>query len=180
MAALEDLQFTLGQGPCRDAHESGAPVHVPHLDASATERWPSFIELAGACRIGAVFAYPLLAANVSIGVMTIYQHEEGELSSDQHDDCIDLAAVLAETILAVQAAEPNGRLAAPLEDAVTYRAEIYQAAGVVAVQLAITPAAALVRIRAHAYANGQPLATLAADLLAHRVRLPDDRDQSRN
>lgn len=177
VAALEDLQFTMGQGPCRDAHGSGRPVHVPRLDASAEERWPSFVELARASRIGAVFAYPLLAATVSIGVMTIYQHAEGDLSAEQHEDCLDLAVVLAETMLSLQSDESAGELAPELDEAVNFRAQIYQASGVVAVQLEIEPAEALARIRAHAYSAGEPLATVAADILAHRLRLPDDRDR---
>ena len=29
IAELEDLQFTIGQGPCRDAYRSGQSVHAP-------------------------------------------------------------------------------------------------------------------------------------------------------
>jgi hypothetical protein len=175
VAALEDLQFDLGQGPCRDAHQTGRPTHVPHLDATIEAKWPTYVELAHRSGIGAVFAYPLTMNRSSLGVLTVYQAMAGELTEDQHQDCQTMAQVLAATILRLQADEPTGELAAELDTAVTYRAELYQASGVVAVQLEISPFEAVARIRGHAFAAGQPVATVAADILAHRLRLPDDR-----
>ena len=32
MAALEDLQYTIGEGPCQDAFQSNTFVHAPRLD----------------------------------------------------------------------------------------------------------------------------------------------------
>ena len=46
MAALEDLQYTIGEGPCQDAFRSNMFVHAPRLDVSASARWPSFVDLA--------------------------------------------------------------------------------------------------------------------------------------
>jgi hypothetical protein len=173
--ALEDLQFTIGQGPCRDAFHTGQPVHVARLDAVASERWPPFVELAKACGIGAVFAYPLMSGDARIGVLTLYEEQEGELTQDQHDDSLVLADFLFETLLSLQAAEPAGSLAPGLDDAVAYRAEIYQASGMVAIQLKIPPAEALLRIRAHAFSSDRTLAAVAADLVGRRLRLDDDR-----
>ena len=178
ITALEDLQFTIGQGPCRDAFHSGQPVHVPHLDASARHRWPPFVELADASGIGAVFAYPLTSNGVGIGVLTLYQHDEGDLTPTQHDDTIALADILTETLLSLQDAEPPGHLTPALEDAVAYRAEIYQASGMIAIQLQIPVSEALLRIRAHAYAHEQPVDVVAAEIVARRLRLDNDRPNS--
>jgi len=178
VAALEDLQFDVGEGPCRDAHVSGRPVNVPRLDRFASERWPAFVELAEVRGIGAVFAYPLDVSGVGVGVLTVYQAEPGDLTVAQHDDCLVIAEVLGATILSLQADEPAGELAAGLETAVAYRAEIYQASGVVAVQLGIPPSEAVVRIRGYAFATSRPVSAVAADILAHVLRLPDDRPPS--
>ena len=177
VAALEDLQFDLGEGPCRDAHQSGLPIRVPRFDAAASARWPAFVELAHDSGICAVFAYPLTVNGISVGVLSVYQAAPGELSGAQHDDGLAFADVLAETILSLQADERDGELAAALDTAVAYRAEIYQASGVVAVQLAIAPSEAVVRIRGHAFATSRPVAAVAADILAHVLRLPDDRSE---
>jgi GAF domain len=173
--ALEDLQFTIGQGPCRDAFHSGAPVHAPTLDGTAVERWPPFVELARSCAIGAVFAYPLISKGSRIGVLTLYQQTEGDLTTRQHDDSIALAEILAETLLSLQEAAPDGTLAVGLDAAVAYRAELYQASGMIAVQLQIPAGEALLRIRAHAFAQSQPVDVVAAEIVARRLRLADDR-----
>jgi hypothetical protein len=172
---LEDLQFTIGQGPCRDAYRSGRSVHAPRLDESAFVRWPPFVDLARSSGIGAVFAYPLVAQSINIGVLTLYQQAEGELSGAQHDDTLAITRVLTETVLSLQEGAPAGVLAPELDVAVAYRAEIYQASGMVAVQLAIEPAEALLRIRGHAFAHDLPVGVVATEIVARRLRLPDDR-----
>ena len=175
IAALEDLQFTIGQGPCRDAYRSGQSVHAPRLDDSAFVRWPPFVDLARSSGIGAVFAYPLLASGANVGVLTLYQQTEGDLSGAQHDDSLAISRVLTQTVLSLQDTVPAGSLAAELDVVVAYRAEIYQASGMVAVQLQIPPAEALLRIRGHAFAHDVPVSAVAAEIVARRLRLPDDR-----
>lgn len=175
IAELEDLQFTIGQGPCRDAYRSGQSVHAPRLDESVFVRWPPFVDLARSSGIGAVFAYPLLSSSAKVGVLTLYQQAEGELSAAQHDDSLAITRVLTATVLSLQEGAPAGVLAPELDVAVAYRAEIYQASGMVAVQLRIHPSEALVRIRGHAFAHDLPVGVVAADIVARRLRLPDDR-----
>ena len=176
VAELEDLQYTLGQGPCRDAFHTGRPVRVPVLDGDASARWPPFVDLARASGIAAVFAYPLIEGSAKMGVLTLYQHDEGELSAAQHDDSIALAAVITETVISLQEDAPAGALAAGLDNAVQYRAEIYQASGMVAIQLSIPAAEALLRIRAHAFANDLSVAETGARIVARRLRLPNDHE----
>ena len=174
VAALEDVQYTIGEGPGRDAFRTGRSVHVPRLDSTAWERWPTFVELAQLNGIGAVFAYPLVGTRAIIGILALYQRPEGGLSADQHDDSLAFAEVVTETVLSLQDDAPDGALAPGLADAVLYRAEIYQASGIVAVQLSIPVAEALLRLRAHAFADNRSVASVAADVVARRVRLPDD------
>ena len=174
VAALEDLQYTTGQGPCRDAFDSGVSVHAPRLDIDAASLWPPFVTLAKQSGFGAVFAYPLITAGAKVGVLTLYQQVEGDLTALQQDDSIALADVLTETVLSLQDDAPTGVLAPGLDDAVQYRAEIYQASGMTAVQLGVPAAEALLRIRAHSFANDQTVAETASHIVARRLRLPSD------
>lgn len=177
MATLEDLQYTMGIGPCQDAFSVGRPVHVPRLDGSAVQRWPSFVDEARGTGIGAVFAYPLSTGGAKIGVLTLYQNGEGSLSNSQHDDSVAVARVLTETILSLQDAAPAGVLAEGLENAMTYRAEVHQASGMVSIQLKIPLAEAMLRIRAYAFSQGLPIGSVAAEIVARRLRLTDDNRQ---
>ena len=175
MATLEDLQYTMGIGPCQDAFSFGQPVHVPRLDGNAVARWPSFVTEAREAGILSVFAYPLSVNGAMIGVMTLYQDSEGSLTVAQHDDSVAVAAVLTETVLSLQAAEPLGVLAPSLESAASYRAEVHQASGMISIQLQIPVADALVRLRGYAFANDQPVGGVAADVVARRLRFNDSR-----
>ena len=59
---------------------------------------------------------------------------------------------------------------APL-DMLTPALEVYQAQGMVMVDLGVGLAEALVRLRAHAFLEGRPLADVARDVVAGRLRL---------
>ncbi len=146
----------------------------PHLDKMALDRWPSFVGVAHDAGIGAAFAYPLVTKGARVGVLTLYQNDEGELTAAQDTDSIALSEVLTEMVLSLQDDAPAGVLAPGLEKAVTYRAEIHQASGMVAIQLQIPVAEALLRIRAHAFSTSRPVGEVAADIVGRRLRLVDD------
>ena len=177
MAALEDLQFTMGEGPCQDAYASGRPVHAPNFNAATSARWPTFVLQALDSGVGGVFAYPMSIHGAKVGVLTLYQDKAGELTAEQHYDSIAIATLLTETVLSMQDKAPAGELAGGLEDVVGYRAEIHQASGMVSIQLRISVTEALLRIRAHAFAIGSPVGVVAGDIVARRLRLSDDREQ---
>lgn len=177
MRLLEDLQFTTGEGPCRDAFTSRRPVLTAHFDIAESGRWPAFVDLAVASGIEAVFAFPLTAMGATVGVLTLYQDVAGALTTTQHDDSLAIAGVLTETVLSLQDSAPDGILAPGLDDAVAYRAQIHQASGMVSVQLRVSTLEALARIRAYAFAHGRPVDSVAADIVDRRLRLADDHDR---
>ena len=178
VAALEDLQFTMGEGPCRDAFRTGIPVHAPSFDGSIISRWPAFVGVAHQSGISSVFAYPLTTKGARVGVLTLYQDGEGDLTAAQQDDSLAMAGILTETVLSLQDAAPAGELAAGLEAAVEYRAQVHQASGMVAVQLSVPVAEALLRIRARAFATGRPIGLVASDIIARRLRFTADGDET--
>src|SRR5665647_3116454 len=49
-ATMEELQYTLGEGPCVDSSRTGRPVLEPDLEVSGPARWPGFS--AGALEAG--------------------------------------------------------------------------------------------------------------------------------
>lgn len=176
-AELEELQFTLGEGPCHDAFRLGAPVQVPSFDSDAPTRWLPFAELATRTGVGAVDAYPLISDNVRLGVLTLYRLRPGHLDADQQSTAAALADVVAEAVMAMHDAAPVGELPTGFDNAFSFRAVVHQASGMVAAQLDIPAETALVRIRAHAYASGQTISRVAADILARRLHLDDDRTE---
>jgi AmiR/NasT family two-component response regulator len=66
-----------------------------------------------------------------------------------------------------------------LEKAVERRGELYQAQGMVMVQLGVGLIEALVRIRAHSYAQDRNLNDVAADIIARKLRFDPERPEAR-
>jgi len=170
-ARIEELQYTLGEGPCVEAHARRGPVAEPDLGGDARARWPGFRAGALAAGAAAVFAFPLRVGAVRIGSLTVYQDAPGPLTDDQHRDALAMAEVAVHELLVAQAGDATGGTADRLAALGAYRAEVHQASGMISVQLDVSVAEGLVRLRAHAFREGRPLADVAADVVAHRIRL---------
>ena len=100
-AKIEELQLSLGEGPCIDAAETGAPVLIPALGASAdvnVERWPTFMEAAAAAGVEAVFALPLRVGAISVGVIDLYRDRPGPLAGDHLPAALMAADVVARRV----------------------------------------------------------------------------------
>jgi len=175
MTRLEDLQFSLGEGPCRDAYNIGLPIIEPDLERPVPGRWPHYT--LAALQIGArgVFAFPLTIGTTRVGVLTLYQDMPGPLSIGQTADSLVVADVIAQTMVSIQTDSELQLLAGELSDPHAHRAEVHQASGMTSVQLRISTAEALLRMRAHAYVTGQSVGLIAEQIVARTLRLGDDR-----
>lgn len=158
---LEQLQFTLGEGPCVDASESGRPVLQPDLARTAPLRWPAFAGGALDAGIRAVFAFPLRVGAIRVGVLDLYRNLAGPLSPEELTEALSFADAATLALLHAQAGSPASGAVPVVDD----RAEVHQATGVVSVQAAVGLAEAFVLLRARAFAEGRPLADLARDVL---------------
>jgi hypothetical protein len=170
-ADIADLEFALGEGPCREAFRGGDPVHAPDLSNRSAERWPVFARHALAVGARAVFVVPLQLGGVRVGVLCLDRNRPGMLSTDQLSDTFGLAELTTLTVLALQSQAPPGRLAAGLQGDWARRATVHQAIGVLVARLNIQPADALARLRAHAFANDEPIDDVAAGVVAGRLHL---------
>ena len=172
---LEDLQFTLGQGPGPDAVAAGTPVLVPDL-AAVGLRWPQFAPAAAQLGVRAVFALPLRIGAISVGVLVAHRVTPGFLADGELADAAALADAVTVLLVHQQnaGADPAGHTeSGPLPGwarPATYRAQVHQATGMISAQLGVGLPEALVRLRAHAYAEDRLIAEVAADVVALRLR----------
>ena len=79
---MEELQFTLGEGPCVESSGTGRPVLQPDLARTGPARWPGFSAAALEAGIGAVFALPLRVGAIRLGVLDLYRDAVGGLSAE--------------------------------------------------------------------------------------------------
>ena len=169
-ALIEDLQYTLGEGPCVDAYQQNRPVLAPDLAGAGGRLWVAFSPPAVSAGAVAVFAFPLRVGAIRIGALNVYRDRPGPLDDEQYADGVVLAGVAARAVLALQADAPPGMLGAELEAGSDFRFVVHQASGMVSAQLEVTIGEALVRLRAFAFAHDRPLATVAEDVVARRLR----------
>ncbi len=175
---VEELQATLGQGPGNDALESGRPILVGDLEAPmSTRRWPAFTAEVGRLGIGAMYSLPLALGAIRVGVLDLYRDAPGHLTQQQLVD----ALVYADTALLLVLDAQSG-IATPADGdspnglgPVLWHAQVHQAAGMISVQLGVSPLEALVRLRAYSYAHHRRLTDVARFVVERRLRFsPDD------
>ena len=168
---IEDLQYTLGEGPCIDAYNTEQPVIEPNLADPMVERWVAFSTPAVEAGVLAVFGFPMRVGAIRLGALNLYRDSPGELTDEQHASALLVAEVAARAVLDMQANAPPGAYAAELEQSADFRLVVHQASGMVSVQLGVTIAEALLRLRAYAFAQNRPITEMAEDVVARRLRL---------
>jgi GAF domain-containing protein len=171
IGVVEELQFTLGEGPCVDAYRSRRPVREPDLADPRADRWPAVSGPAIEAGVRAVFGFPLQLGGVRVGALNLYRDEPGDLADQQFADALEMADVITQTILTVQAGAPPRELASEIEAAHRFRAVVHQASGMLSAQLEISTTDALARLRAYAFASERPINDVARDVVARRLRL---------
>jgi ANTAR domain len=176
-AELEELTLTLGEGPGVDAFADGHALVADVAAPDCLARWPMFAPAAARTGIRAVFALPLQVGAIRVGVMSLYRARPGDLDREQLADAFVLADTACALLLdsaASDQARPDRCLPEP---AGQQHAEVHQATGMIIVQLGVTAAVALVRLRAYAYAHDRRLRDVAADVVARRLRFDLDAER---
>ena len=172
-ALMEELQYTLGEGPCVDAHREDRPVVEADLADPDMPRWLGFAPPAVAAGARAVFGFPMRVGGVRLGALNLYRDRPGPMSDDQYADSLVLAGVAAQAVVALQANASPGALSTALEEGANFRFVVHQASGMVAVQLGVSLGEALARLRAYAFGNEVLLTEVAEAIVARKLRLDD-------
>ena len=168
---IEELQYTLGEGPCVDAYQQDRVVAEPDLADPVTPRWVAFTPPALEAGARAVFGFPMRVGTVRLGALNLYRDRPGPLTGDQHADALVVADVAARWVLEAQAGAAPDVVAQELETGADFHFVVHNAAGIVSVQQGISVTEALIRLRAHAFSNDRLLADVAEDVVARRLRL---------
>jgi hypothetical protein len=168
---IEELQYTLGEGPCVDACRQDRVVSEPNLAEPRARRWCAFTPPAVQAGVRAVFGFPLRVGTVRLGALNFYRDRPGPLSSGQHADALVLADVAARWVLEAQAGAPPDTVAQELEVGADFHFVVHNAAGIVSVQLDVSITEALIRLRGYAFSHDRLLADVAEDVIARTLRL---------
>lgn len=172
--AVEELQFTLGEGPCLDAFSSRRPVLSDDLHGAGSTRWPIYAAAATEHGVSAVFAFPLAIGNSCLGALDVYRTHTGPLAPAALAGAVSFAAYATTILLEGQEQASPDEPPPGLDDALSTRFEVHQAQGMLTVQLGVGLDQALARLRAHAFAHGRTLVDVARDVLDGTLLLETD------
>ncbi len=175
----EELQFTLGEGPCLDAVTGRSPILVVDLADPKETRWPAYRPTLLAHQIRSVYAIPVVVAGEFIGALDLFRAQPGPLPEEDLVGAVAAAELAGIPLLDLLGADMQAAVADPSSNAwaelgTLSRAEVSQATGMLVARLEVEPAEALVRLRAHAYATGRGATEVARDILDGRLKLEAD------
>ena len=175
----DEVQFTHGEGPCLDAVAYRAPVVVADLADPAEVRWPAYGPAMLAQQIRGVYPMPIVVAGHYVGALDFFQADPTVLDPEQMAGVVLAAELTQMPMLDLLNQSLHDAAAKPGSDAwnelnTLTRAEVSQATGMLMAQLRVGAPAALVRLRAHAYATGRSATEVARDIVERRLRLEPD------
>ncbi len=127
--SLDEMQYAEHEGPCLDASRTGNTFRIRDLDDE--QRWPFYVPRARAAGVRSLVSLPLAAEGRLIGALNLYSRSPDAFSTED----VALGDIIAaHTGLATQVATAyfgHRDLAEQLRTAMTSRAVIEQAKGVV-------------------------------------------------
>ncbi len=168
---LEELQYTLGDGPGVEAYTTAGPVLVTDL-SDAAPRWPGFARSAAEEGLAAVFALPLQEGAIRLGTLDLYRRRTGGLTPEELAD----AAILADLATTALLTDASPGTSPTSVDGAGHYDDVNVATGMLAAELRISVADASLRLRAHAFSTGLPLLEVARAVLSRQLRAASFQD----
>lgn len=167
---LETMQFSLGEGPCFEAFDTGEPVLVPDLARDAAQSWPVFAAQIDPAEVGAIFAFPLRRGAARVGAIDMYRRVPRWLSEAELATALQISDIATSALLAAASTGVDGAIDETwLTTLSGNRAVVHQATGLVIAEFHIPPEQALARLRGYAFATNRLLDDVAGDLVAKRM-----------
>ena len=165
--AVDDLQYGLGEGPCllavatRQTQTSGS--------LGGERRWPRFGPRVGRMGVHSVLSLPLLLPDRAVGALNVYAHGKDAFGSDAVRIGELFARPAAVSVHNTQVLAQSQRLATQLGEALTSRAVIDQALGILMSRTGAAPEEAFDRLRTMSQSQHVKVAEVARTLVAEAV-----------
>lgn len=165
---VDAIQYGIGEGPCITAAAEARTLRSGRLESDP--QWPRFGPQVGRLGVHSALSVPLITRDGVLGAMNIYAHVEdafderaaaiGELFAVPAAIAVQNAQVLAQT----------KRLAVELQDALTNRATIDRAIGILMSRVGCGPDEAFDRLRQMSQNRNVKLHAIALNVVDEAVR----------
>lgn len=165
---IDDIQYELGEGPCISAAATGQTMRSGSLGGD--QRWPRFGPQAGRLGVHSVLSLPLISADVVVGAMNVYAHPRDAFDerAEQLGQLFAVPAAIA--VHNAQILAQTQRLASNFEAALTNRAVIDQAIGILMSRSGAPVEEALGRIRKLSQHEHTKMEVVARSIVQEAVR----------
>ncbi len=175
VSEIDDIQYSIGQGPCITAAREGRTVTSGSLGGDP--RWRKFGGTVARLGVHSVLSLPLITSDGVVGAMNVYakdRHAFDERAAELGEIYAVPAAVAVQN---AQVLAQTQRLAVQLEKALETRGIIDRAIGIMMSRSGGTEGEALDRLRALSQHEHQKLAIVAEHIVQEAVRRAQARHQ---
>lgn len=166
--AVDDVQYRLDEGPCVSAVGDGE-VHTSG-NLGGARQWPRFGPAAGRMGVHSALSLPLLLGGDVLGALNVYAHERDAFTPHAIELGVAFSAPAAVSVYNAQMLAQAERLTGQLQAALSSRAVIDQAIGVIMARSGVSSGEAFERLRAASQEQSAKLVHIAQDLLDEAVR----------
>jgi GAF domain-containing protein len=165
---VDAIQYGLGQGPCITAAAEAKTVTSASLGGDA--RWPQFGSRVARLNVHSALSLPLIAADGVVGAMNIYAHDKSAFDGHSVHMGQLFAVPAAIAVQNAQVLAQTHRLADQLQRALTNRAVIDQAIGIMMSRSGAGADEAFARMRRMSQTQHLKLNVVAQNLVDQAVR----------
>lgn len=163
LAALDEVQHELGEGPCLDVLAGADSAYVAELIDST--RWPLFAARATAAGMRSALAYRLASGKVTLGALQMYARLPAAFSATDRAQGLLFAAHAGMALANAQALAEADDRTANLLTAMLSREVIGQAQGILMERERITAEQAFSLLRKASQALNRKLSDVAQELV---------------
>ncbi len=165
---VDDIQYGIEEGPCITAVDQRVTVTSGSLGGDA--QWPHFGPRVGRLGVHSVLSLPLLVPGRVVGAMNVYAHDKDAFSTEAVRLGELFARPAAVSVVNAQLIADSQRLIGQLSEALSSRATIDQALGLMMALYGDTAEEAFARLTAISRRSGRKLRVVAQELLDDGVR----------
>ena len=165
---VDDIQYGIEEGPCITAVDQRVTVTSGSLGGDA--QWPHFGPRVGRLGVHSVLSLPLLVPGRVVGAMNVYAHDKDAFSTEAVRLGELFARPAAVSVVNAQLIADSQRLIGQLSEALSSRATIDQALGLMMGLYGDTAEEAFARLTAISRRSGRKLRVVAQELLDDGVR----------
>ena len=166
--AVDDVQYSLGEGPCLSAVADGM-VHTSG-NLGGARQWPRFGPAAGRLGVHSALSIPLLLGDAVLGALNVYGRKRDAFPAQAADLGRAFSGPAAASVYNAQLLAQAERHTSHLQAALTSRATIDQALGVIMSRSGVTAEEAFGLLRTMSQEQSVKLSVVAEHLLDQAVR----------